>query len=449
MGKTQMTNLIARDAVVIGAGIGGLAAAKAVAPYFDNVIVLDRDVLPDEFISRAGTPQARHAHMLLAGGQRALTELFPGIDADLMSAGAIRTQVGRDVMFERPGYDPFPRRDLSLEAFSMSRSLLEVISRRRLGQERNIQVRSGSRVIELVASFDRRAIGAVRYGDSNGEQEIPADIVVDASGRARPTLSFLGKSGFPKPAEAEIGVDLGYASAIFEIPAYTPRDWLGLAHFPALPNEARGGLILPIEHGRWIVSLVGVHGDAPPTEIERFRAFAESFRTRTFFDAISCAKQVGEIARYNLPSSIRRDFRGLHHLPRGLIPLGDSVCRFNPVFGQGMSVAIQEAVILGCLLGSRLGLADPLDGLAQDYLREIQRCLEAPWATAMIDFVNPKTRGERPPDLDKSLRYGAALLRLAAVDPEVHKVMAEVNHLVRPHSALREPHLAARIMALI
>jgi hypothetical protein len=150
-----------------------------------------------------------------------------------------------------------------------------------------------------------------------------------------------------------------------------------------------------------------------------------------------------------LLASIRRHFDRLERFPRGLIPIGDSVCRFNPVFGQGMSVAAMEAVVLGEQLQRRGGHADALDGLAEDYLAEIQDCLEAPWATAETDFAYPQTRGERPPDLEKRLRYGGALTHLAVLDPDVHRTIAEVSSLLKPQSALREPELVKRVMALM
>jgi 2-polyprenyl-6-methoxyphenol hydroxylase-like FAD-dependent oxidoreductase len=208
-------------------------------------------------------------------------------------------------------------------------------------------------------------------------------------------------------------------------------------------------LIFPIEHERWIVSIGRVHGDALPGEIEGFKAFVKAFRMPTFFDAISGAKHVGEIARYAMPASVRRHFDRLERFPAAMIPLGDSVCRFNPVFGQGMSVAAQEAVVLNQLLESRCREAAPLDGLAHDYLVRIQDLLEAPWAVAQTDFIHPLTRGARPPDFEKRLQYGAALTRLAAEDPETHRIVIEVRHLLRPQSALREPELARRVAALM
>jgi hypothetical protein len=132
-----------------------------------------------------------------------------------------------------------------------------------------------------------------------------------------------------------------------------------------------------------------------------------------------------------------------------MIPFGDSVCRFNPIFGQGMSVAAQEAFTLSELLDSRRDRAAPLDNLGRDYLVRIQDLLEAPWAVAETDFVHPQTRGARPADFEKRLQYGAALTRLCAEDPETHRIVIEVRHLLRPQSALREPALARRVAALM
>ena len=430
--------------------MGGLAAAKAVAPYFNKVSVLDRDALPARSDVRPGTPQARHAHALLAGGSTALEALFPGIGSDLLKAGAIKARAGLAVRYEQPGFDPFPQRDLGFDTFCLSRPLLEHVCRQRLGQEPNIELRHRSRVTDVAPSTDPRDAVTVMFEDDGGTpRSVSADLVVDASGRAVPTTSLLDKLDAPELEVTEIGIDQAYATAVFEIPANVFRDWIGLAHFGAPPEQNYGGLIFPIEHERWIVSLGNLHGGALPGEIEGFKAFVKAFRMPTFFDAIKGARQVGEIARYSMPASVRRHFDRFERFPSAMIPLGDSVCRFNPVFGQGMSVAAQEAVVLNQLLESRCREASPLEGLAHDYLVRIQDLLEAPWAVAQTDFIHPQTRGDRPPDFEKRLQYGAALTRLAAEDPETHRTLIEVRHLLKPQSALREPELAGRVAALM
>jgi 2-polyprenyl-6-methoxyphenol hydroxylase-like FAD-dependent oxidoreductase len=204
-----------------------------------------------------------------------------------------------------------------------------------------------------------------------------------------------------------------------------------------------------MEGRRWSVSLCVNHGETPPSDIDGFMAFAKSLRMPTIYNAIRSAKRVGDIARFGMPCSVRRAFDKLDRFPRGLVPLGDSVCRFPPTQGQGMSVAAQEAHVLASVLESRRRLGDPLGGLAESFFAEIQPLLETPWAVAMADLVYPQTRGERPPDFEEKLQYTRALMRLAAEDAEADKILAEVRSLLKPQSALREPELASRVMAMM
>jgi 2-polyprenyl-6-methoxyphenol hydroxylase-like FAD-dependent oxidoreductase len=445
-----MSSPILKQAVVIGAGMGGLAAAKAVAPHFEKVIVLDRDALPAAPAPRPGTPQARHTHGLLAGGCRALEHLFPGIELDLVAAGAVRMRQRRDMRFEVPGFDPLPQRDFGFDQFALSRPALEHVVHRWVEREPNIEFRPRMRVTELTASADNRSVTGVRFEDTRGAPgNIAADLVVDGSGRASPTLCFLEAIGSAKPAAIEIGIDQAYATAVFETPGDAPTDWLGVLHVPTSPGSSRLGIILPMEGRRWSVSLCANHGDTPPGDIGGFMAFAKSFRMPTIYNAIRSARRVGDIARFGMRCSVLRAFDKLDRFPRGLVPLGDSVCRFPPVGGQGMSVAAQEAHVLASLLESRRGRDDPLDGLAKAFFTEIQPLLESPWTVAMADLVYPQTRGERPPNFEERLQYTRALMRLAAEDYETDKIVFEVRSLLKPQSALREPRLASRVMSMM
>jgi 2-polyprenyl-6-methoxyphenol hydroxylase-like FAD-dependent oxidoreductase len=172
-------------------------------------------------------------------------------------------------------------------------------------------------------------------------------------------------------------------------------------------------------------------------------------RPPTIYNAIRNAKRVGDIARFGMRCSVLRAFDRLDRFPRGLVPLGDSVCRFPPVNGQGMSVAAQQSCVLASILESQRRPDDPLDGLAEAFFTEIQPLLEAPWATAMADLVYPQTRGERPPGFEERLQYTRALIRLAAEDYETDKIVFEVRSLLKPQSALSEPELASRVMSMM
>jgi pimeloyl-ACP methyl ester carboxylesterase len=180
--------------------------------------------------------------------------------------------------------------------------------------------------------------------------------------------------------------------------------------------------------------------------------FAATYRQRVraliIYNAIKRAKQVGEIVRFGFPASVWRHFEQVKPFPRGLLPIGDAICRFNPVYGQGMSVAAQEALLLHQLLRRQAEEADPLAGLAPAFFGGACALIETPWAQAAVaDFSFPKTKGQRPPDFARTLEFRAALTRLAARDPNVHKLMAEVQLLVKPPSVLRDPDLVERVWA--
>ena len=387
-------------------------------------------------------------HALLLSGQRALSELFPGFEQDLAQAGAVPLRAGLDVRMERPGYDPFPQRDLGWFSYAVSRPTIERAVRRRVESRTNITLRQRCRVQEVLATPNGEAVTGVRYENGNGASEtIAADLVVDASGRGALTLALLQSIGRPLPEETTIGIDLGYATCVFAIPDEAAADWKGVMTFGQAPQNSRGGLLLPLEGNRWMVTIGGRHGDVPPGDAEGFLTYARALRTPTIYNAISHAKRLDGVARYGFPESVRRHFERLDVFPRGLLPIGDAICRFNPVYGQGMSVAALEASLLKRLL-ERLGEnSDPIAALAPAFFAEVQTLIETPWSVAILDFAFPDTRGQRPADFETTLKFGIALTRLAAEDPAIHTLTAEVQNLLRPRSVYRDPALVQRVLA--
>jgi 2-polyprenyl-6-methoxyphenol hydroxylase-like FAD-dependent oxidoreductase len=445
--ETAMSKSIGKQALVIGAGMGGLTAAAALSEFFSEVIVLERDGLPLRAAPRAGVPQGKHAHALLAGGYSALEDLFPGFGSDLSAAGAVQINIGTDFRFEQPGYDPFPQRDFGLNGYAMSRPLLEHVARQHTLRHLNIKLRVNCRVRDIIATADGASVTAVRCDNSSGESEIlAADLVVDASGGGMPIMNCLEACGHSLP-ETSIGIDIRYATAVFSIPDNAPADWKSVLLFPDPRVSSRSGVLLPMEDGRWVVTLYGLHGDAPPHDVEGFMTFARHLRTPTLYNAIRDAELLGEIARFAFPDSVRRHFDRLQAFPRGLLPIGDAICRFNPAFGQGMSVAAQQACLLRHVLRELAAEGDPLAELAPVFFSRIGTIIDTPWAVADFDFVYPQTRGERPPDFEATLKFMAALNRLAAREPPIHKVMVEVRQLIKPRSVYGEPTFAQRVLA--
>ena len=440
---------IGRQAVVVGAGMGGLAAAGAIAPHFERVVVVERDVLPAKPVDRPGIPQGPHPHGLLVSGQRALGELFPDFEQDLVRAGAVPLIAGLDVRMERPGYDPFPQRDLGWCTYALSRPAIEHAVRRRVEGLANVTLRQRCRVRELLATPEGATVTGVRLDAGAGSTEtLDADLVVDASGRGALTLALLKATGRPLPEETAIGVDFGYATCVYAIPDDAPTDWKGVMTFGGPgPQGARGGLLSPLEGNRWMAGLGGRHGDQPPGDMEGYLAFMRELRTPTMYNAIKHAKRLGEVVRYSVPESVRRHFEGLETFPRGLLPIADAICRFNPVYGQGMSVAALEACLLRRLLERPAEKGDPIAGLAPAFFAEVPALIESPWSVATFDFVHPETRGERPADFEMRLAFSMALTRLAAEDPAVQRLTAEVQSLLKPRSVYRDdPALMKRVL---
>lgn len=446
-----MPSRIGKQAVVVGAGMAGLTAALSLANFFERVIVLENDALPKDPGHRPGTPQCRHLHVLLAGGLNALSRLFPDFGESLSQAGAVPLRMGYDYRVERPGYDPFPKRDLGLRIYSMTRPLLEFTVRKRLGEYGNVEIRESCLAREFIRTPDDAAIAAVCCQNSGGTTKtLPADFVVDSSGHGRLTLALLQSMGLAIPEETSIGIDIAYSSALFDIPEAVRPDWIGVFTFPDYPRNNRGALLLPVEGNRWILSLAGRYEDRPPEDWDAFLTYARQLRTPTVYNAIRHAKRLSEIVRFGFKASRWRHFERLEKFPRRLLPLGDAICRFNPMYGQGMSVAALEADVLTGLLAAHSRQSDGLATLAPAFFAEAEKLIDTPWSMAAIpDFIDSRTEGQRPANFEQTIKFSDALLRLAAQDAAVHKLYIEVQNFLKPRSVYRNPELVERVKAVM
>jgi len=221
---------------------------ESLADFFERVIVWKMTRYRRH---RPGTPQSKHLHALLAGGLHALNRLFPGFEDSLSEAGAVPLRMGYDDRIERPGYDPFPQRDLGILIYGMTRPLLDFTTRKRLGEYRNIELRESCRAQQFIPA-PGGTVTVVRCENSDGTSErLAADFVVDASGHGSLTLALLQSLGWPLPEETSIGVDIGYATALLDIPEDAPTDWIGARTLPDYPRNKRAAAILPVEGNSW------------------------------------------------------------------------------------------------------------------------------------------------------------------------------------------------------
>ena len=440
---------LGKRAVVIGAGIGGLATAGALAQYFEQVDILERDRLATSVASRSGTPQDRHPHGLLAGGLRALDQIFPGFKSALAAAGAVPVGFTRDVQIERPDVGVLPKRDFGISMLCATRPLIELVLRRRAEAIANITLRPAARVTGIVPAAAGAGVRGIRFVNGSGGSEIlDADLVVDASGRGAPTLTLLDALGWDRPQMTEIGVDISYATVVVEIAPGATADWKLVLTLPDPPHGLFNAVMAPTEDGRWIIAIADHSGSS---WIETWDAFLEASRlliTPTLSNALRYARPPDGIRHYRFPVSTWKHFERLPRLPRGVLPVADLFCRFNPIHAQGMSSAAKQARLLQDVLSRAAADPDPIAAAPARFMTEVASVLETPWImSTSADLAFPQTRGQRPDNFAEAQRFEAALFRAAVADPVVHRAMIEVAQLLQPHQRLREPDIVRRIEA--
>jgi 2-polyprenyl-6-methoxyphenol hydroxylase-like FAD-dependent oxidoreductase len=447
-----MSGLVGRRAVVIGAGMGGLAMAGALAPYFEQVEIFERDQLTATAGSRAGTPQDRHPHGLLTGGLHALDQIFPGFESALAAAGAVPVGFARDVQFERPDVGALPRRDFGILMLCATRPLIELVLRRQAEAIANITLRPMARVIGMVPAADGAGVRGIRFVNGSGCSEIlDADLVVDASGRGAPTLTLFDALGWNRPQMTEVGVDISYATVVVEIAPEATAEWKLVLTLPDPPHGLFHSVMVPTEDGRWIIVIADHSGTG--VRIDTWDAFREASRlltTPTLSNALRYARPPDGIRHYRFPVSSWKHFERLPRLPRGVLPVADSFCRFNPIHAQGMSSAAKQAHLLRDVLQRAVAAPDPIAAVQARFMAEAVSVLETPWVMSTSpDLAFPETQGERPDNFAEMRRFEAALFRAAVADPVVHRAVIEVGHLLKPHQRLHEPDIAQRVEALL
>ena len=421
--------------VVLGGSVAGLCAARVLADAFAEVVVVERDSLPDGPVARDGAPQTSHPHALLASGQATLEDFFPGFGEDLTAAGGLVVDVSRQLVeYQKGGYlAPAPERTPS---YCASRPLFEHVVRERLRARETVRLRDDCRFVGYRTDETGWAVTGVTVREDGVTDEITADLVVDATGRASRTPEWLAANGFRAPPEDRVGIDLQYASLRVERPAEDRR----MINVPADPPATRGAVVIPIEDGQWEVLLAEVHGEDPPADREAVLDFADELPVDLVGDLLRRQRWVSDVARYPFPASLRRRYEALDEFPDGLVVTGDAVSSFNPAYGQGMSVAALDAVVL------HHALSDGLEDLPRRFFDRLAPVLETPWRMATgADYQYPQTEGE--PSLGGKLFgwYFDRLLRAANDDGALSAAYSEVLELERPPTALLRPGVLARV----
>lgn len=445
---------------VLGSGVAGLLAAHVLGRDGRKVVVFERDgdPLADEGVGpRKGVPQGRHVHALLRSGERVLAELLPGVVEELEGAGSQRLDFSAGFRWFHHGAWRV-RFDCGEVTHFQSRALLESVLRKRLAALPNVEIRyrAGVAGIEIEPSGDRVAAvlwrGLDGAGNEGGAEEVrePFDRIVEASGRGSRLPAWLAEHGFATPPEERIAVDLAYASRVVRaVPGRLGADGRSdaLLIYPTAPVETRAGAIFPLEPDgegpRWLVTLAGYAGDHPPADPAGWLDFARGLGRPDLLAAVRDAPPLSEIATFRFPAARWLRYDRLPRMPRGLAALGDGVCSFDPLFGQGMSAAAKSVRALARHLEDDPGLDRPLL-----LARRVARQLAAPWLLASSEGLRyPRIEGRRPFWMPWLQRYTHQVFLLTSTSPAVYRRILRVLNLLDEPPVFFHPAIVARVVA--
>ena len=427
----------AGHAIVLGGSMAGLMAARVLAQHVERVTLIERDELPTAAAHRRGVPQGRHTHALIAGGCQAIEQLFPGISQTLLDAGGVPADDGQDMRwFFEGGF--LARTPTGRRGVMVTRPLLEATVRARVRALPRVIIRDGCHVAGLCADSERRYITGVRL--LTGEM-VAADLVVDASGRGSRMPQWLSALGYPAPEEEQVEVGISYTTRFFRRDPRQLSGDLGVI-VPPTPSGKQGGVLLAQEGLRWTVTLLSHFRPGAGESLPAFLEFAAQLPSTAIYNVIRTAEPLGEAFLSRFPASLRRRYERVPRFPEQLVVLGDAICSFNPIYGQGMSVAAQEALSLDAVLSSgrhRVGMR---------FFRRAAPIIDNPWTTAVgNDLRMPEVNGPRSAVGTAINGYIARLQRGAHRSPALTRAFLQVSNLTAHPSSLFAPAVVARVIA--
>lgn len=439
-----------RHAVVLGGSLAGLVTARVLADHYEEVTLIERDAYPDTTEARKGIPQANHVHGLLARGREILEELFPGVQDEMIAAGAPVVDIANEIAWFTPaGWGVRFPSDIMVLAFT--RPMLDLHVRRRLAQHPRVTILDNTDVVRLLPGSEEHRLDGVlicpRVSESDRRvaAELRADLVVDTTGRASRAPRWLDDLGYETPEEIVIDAHLAYASRLYRIPENFDGDWQCAYVQAAPPDQKRGAILFKVEGNRWLVTLIGRAGDCPPGDEAGFLEFARSLRTSTIYDAIRDAEPITPIKTHRATQNRLRRYERMKQLPENFLLLGDSVCAFNPVYGQGMTTAALGAMALQQCLREQNGSSK---GLSRKFQKRLAKVNAAPWLLATgEDYRYRETEGGTPTLMTRFMhRYMDRVVQLATHSVAVRTVLLRAFNMLVPPTALFQPRVLFRVL---
>ncbi|MBH1934147.1 FAD-dependent oxidoreductase [Streptomyces sp. AV19] len=443
--RAQESDRAKRHVVVIGGSLAGLLAAHVLKDHAGSVTVVERDRYPDGPEHRPGVPQDRHAHLFLKGGADALEELLPGLPEELLEHGAPRLGMPTDIL-QRHENGWIRRTPASTHVLTGSRPLADWLVRRRVLADPRITVLEGTEVTGLVGDAARiRGVQVRARGAGQETRTLTADLVLDASGRSSRAPAWLRAIGAEPPHEETIDAGLAYATRFYRAGPGTGELTYRAVYMAIDGTQPRGGILAPVEGDRWIALLSGFRGNEPPTDEAGYLDFAASLPHPMIREWLEKAEPLTPIHGFRKAANVRRRYDLPGRRPAGFLATGEALCAFNPVYGQGMSVAALCAVAL------RDTLDDPR---RTPTTRRVQRALAAVARQAWDistggDRAVPGVTGNavRPRAIDRPIAwYLNRVIQRVPGNPVVGDAFREVGSLAAPNTKFFAPKVLRAVL---
>ncbi|MFD0356238.1 FAD-dependent oxidoreductase [Streptomyces sp. NPDC127110] len=433
--------------VVLGGSIAGLAATRALRGQGLAVTVVEPDGLATTG-ARGGVPQGGQLHALLDMGRTQAERWFPGLSKDLVADGAVLGS-GDEIQLYENG-----TRKVSVpgnELIGVSRTLLEDHIRRRTVLDDGVSVMVG-RACGLDIRGGRVAAVRVRTPGSADVTVVPADAVVDATGRSSRLTSWLGAEGWPEPPADRMRIDLGYATARFRRGGELPG--VSVAHqLPGAAAAAAGaaeqpdtGAMAAVEGDQWMAVIVAYAERRPSRDPAEFLRRMREMEAGPFGVVADRCAMIGDVETYGMSHSLRRNWWALDRLPGGLFVAGDAVASFNPVYGQGMTSAFLHASCLAAHLRKGADLHAP----AHAYFHHVRVVVDAAWEVSTLsDLAQPHVTGPYPRGYRMARKMADWMARASTTDAWVNERFLDVVNMRRRPAALRTPEFWWRVAAAL
>jgi 2-polyprenyl-6-methoxyphenol hydroxylase-like FAD-dependent oxidoreductase len=429
-------------AVVIGGSTTGLLAARILSDFFTEVTLIEKDSFPCGAEARKGAPQMRHVHVLLKRGERIFDRFLPNLLAELRADGGHAIDMAADTRwFHFGGWRK--RFESGMTFLCQSRPFLEWKIREEVSKVPGVALLDETEVRGLRTSADGRAITgvAIRRKSEEKDEDLAADLVVDASGRGSRMPQWLRAAGYPEVPESKVTADVGYASRYYHVPADPSRDWKALFVYPRAPGK-RLSVVVPVEGDRWMVT------HYPPGDPEGFLAFAKSLPAPDVYRELLRAEPCSPIATHKFPGNVWRRYDRMARVPEGLAVIGDALCSFNPIYGQGMTLGAIAAETLHECLEARFRAGEPgVVGFADRFRETVARAMNRVWLqTTTADLRYDQTKGERSWWVAPLNGYAARIYELGWSDEDAATAFLEVMHHMEAPTRLFRPALVWKVV---